>query len=118
MILQEFNFVTALNKDILIQYFRENLRSFIQIQLNTRGRELDFWEKVIEKVVDVKAKALLQKLSGSWEINTKCFYRYKLAKKKADSKKNKSIDISFADISSRKQSSFTYQISSSYLKKD
>ena len=81
MVLQEFDPAATSNKKIMIQYFRKGLGPFIRAQLDARGRELDSWEEAIENVIDIEIKAFLQLLSGTWEINGKCFQGYKPAKK-------------------------------------
>ena len=42
----------------MIQYFRESTRPSIQAQLDVQGRKLDSLEEVVEKAVNVEAKAL------------------------------------------------------------
>ena len=71
-VLREFNSVAAPNDDSLIRYFREGLRPSIRAQLDTRGRELDSWDEVIEKAVDVEAKTSLQLYSRTREMDSKC----------------------------------------------
>ena len=48
------------------------MRPSIQAQLNAQGQNLDFWDEVVEKTVDAKAKASLQLLSKTREIDSKC----------------------------------------------
>ena len=50
----------AFNEDILIWYFWKDLKPSIQIQLDIQSWKLGFWDKVIEKAIDAKAKVLLQ----------------------------------------------------------
>ena len=57
VVLKKFDPTTILNKETLICYFQEGLRISIQAQLDNQGRDLDVWDKVVEKVVNVKAKA-------------------------------------------------------------
>lgn len=57
MVLQEFDPVVALNKDILVRYFQKGLRHTIQAQLEEQSRKLDFWKEAIEKAVNIEAKA-------------------------------------------------------------
>ena len=70
-VLREFDFVAAPNKDTMIGYFQESLRPFIQAQLDVRDRDLDFWDEVVDKTVDVKAKASLQAPSGTREMDSR-----------------------------------------------
>ena len=48
------------------------MRPSIRAQLDTRGRELDSWDEVVEKIVDAEAKASLQLYSRTREMNSKC----------------------------------------------
>lgn len=78
--------------------------------MNAQGKELDFWDKVIEKTVNAKIKILLQPSLGTWEIDVKCLQGYKPTKKEdKDSKKNNSADLPPADIFNGKQLFFIYQ---------
>ena len=87
----------------MIWYFRKSLRPSIRTKLDTRGRELNFWEEAIEKVVDAETKALLQPPSSTQKIDAKCFPGYRPVKKEdKDSRKNKSVDILSIDIPSGK----------------
>ncbi len=43
---------------------------------------LDVWDKVVEKAVNIEAKANLQPLSGTKEIDFRCSKRYKPSVKK------------------------------------
>ena len=71
-ILREFDSVAAPNDDSLIRYFREGLRPSIRAQLDARGRDLDSWDEVVEKIVDAEAKASLQLYSRTREMDSKC----------------------------------------------
>ena len=50
----------ALNKEVLIWYFREGLRLFIQAQIDSWHQELDSWNKVLDKAIKAESKATLQ----------------------------------------------------------
>lgn len=103
----------------MIQYFWEILRRFIRAQLDARGRELDFWEEVVEKAFNAEVKTLLQLSSSTHKIDSRCPQGNKSAKnKEKDSEKIKSTDSTFADTPSRKNSSFTQQTSSAQPKKN
>ena len=69
-VLRKFDFVAAPNKDTMIWYFQEGLRSSIRAQLDIRDRDLDSWDEVVDKTVDAKAKASLQAPSGTREIDS------------------------------------------------
>ena len=57
MVLQEFDFTTASNKKVLIYYFYNGLRPFIQAQIQKQGCNLNILEKVIKKAINIEAKA-------------------------------------------------------------
>ncbi len=57
IILKEFNPAMAPNNNTLIRYFWEELYLSIWAQLDNRGQDLDVWEVVVEKVINVEAKA-------------------------------------------------------------
>lgn len=59
VVLQEFDPTVSLNKEIMIWYFQEGLKPSIQVQLDAQSRELDFWEEIIEKAVNVEVETLL-----------------------------------------------------------
>ena len=94
-VLREFDSVAAPNKDTMIRYFREGLRPSIRAQLDVRDRDLDSWDKVVDKTVDVKAKASLQAPSGTRKIDSQCPQGQRPTKKEdkdsRDYEKNKSF---------------------------
>lgn len=55
-ILKKFDDITAPTNNLLIRYFRNGLRSSIYTQLDKRDRDLDDWQAVIERAVDIEAK--------------------------------------------------------------
>ena len=85
----------------MIRYLWESLRPSIRAQLDTRGRDLDSWEKAVEKAVNAEAKALLQLSSSTCKMDWR-YPRGNRAVKKEDSRRTKSIDTSSADVSSGK----------------
>ena len=93
-VLREFDSVAAPNKDTMIRYFREGLRPSIRAQLDIKDRELDFWDEVVDKTVDAEAKASLQALSGTREMDSRYPRGQRLTKKEdkdsRDYEKNKS----------------------------
>ena len=117
VVLQEFDFATTPNKEIMIRYFREGLRPSIRAQLDTRGRDLDFWEEAVEKAVNAETKALLQSLASTRDMDSRCSRRNRPAKREEKHSKNKSTDFTPANISSKKQSSSTQQTSSPHPNK-
>lgn len=72
MVLKEFDSIATLNKKILIWYFWDSLYFSIRAQLNERRRDLNTWDKVIKKAIDVKAKASQQLSSDIQEIVAQC----------------------------------------------
>ncbi len=71
-VLKEFDPSNAPNETTLIHYFREGLRPSIRAQLDDRGRDLDGFEEVVEKVDDVEAKANLQPPFYVRNIDARC----------------------------------------------
>ena len=58
-VLREFDLATIPNEEIMIRYFWECLKPSVRAQLDTWGRDLDFWEEDVKKTVNAEAKALL-----------------------------------------------------------
>ncbi len=81
-VLKKFDPFAITNKEILICYLWEGLHSSIWAQLDNQGRNLDGWDKVVEKAVSVEAKANLQPPSGTREIDSKYLKGYKPSIKK------------------------------------
>ena len=80
--------------------------------MDAQSRELDLWDKAIEKIVDAETKTLLQVFSDTREIDVKCLQGYKLAKKEdKDSGNNKSNNSLHTNVSREKylQQSFIHQ---------
>lgn len=59
-ILLEFDADAASNESYLIRFFRDGLKPSIKVWMDQRGRELDSWDELVEKAIDVEAKASLQ----------------------------------------------------------
>lgn len=59
VVLKEFDPTTTPNKKTLICYLHRRLGLFIQIQLDNWRRDLDLWEEIIEKAVNVETKTNL-----------------------------------------------------------
>ena len=102
----------------MIQYFRKSLKPFVQAQLDARGRDLDSWKEVVKKTVNTKAKTMLQSSFSTRDMDSKCPQRNRKKDKKDSGGKNKSINSTFADTFSGKQSSSTQQTSFANPKKD
>lgn len=56
----------------IIEYFGEGLKALLKVEIEQRGQQLDSFDKMIEKVVAVKAKAALRSRSYSYKINQYC----------------------------------------------
>ena len=104
----------------MIQCFLEGLKPSVRAQMDTQSRDLNSWKEAMEKIVNAKAKAMLQSSFSTRNMDSRCPRENKPAKKeeKNSSGKNKSTDSFFTDTSSRKQSSSTQQTSSANPKKD
>ena len=119
-VLREFDPAAAPNEEIMIRCFREGLRPSIRAQLDVRGRDLDSWEEAVEKAVNTEAKASLQSPASTRDIDSRCLWGNRPAKReeKDSDGKNKSIDSTPADTSSGKQLFSARQTSSTKPKKD
>ena len=117
-VLREFDPTATPNRETIIRYFRKGLRPSVRAQLDTRGRNQDYWEEAVKKAVNAEAKALLQSFSSICDMDSRCPRGNRPVRKeeKDSGGKNKSTDSLSADTSSRKQSSSTQQTSSA--KKD
>ncbi len=71
-VLKKFDPTGTPNETTLIRYFWEGLRLFIRAQLAHQRRDLDVWEKVVEKVDVIEAKANLQPPFYIREIDSRC----------------------------------------------
>ena len=109
--MKEFNLVAILNEETLIHYFRDGLSPFIQAQVDNWGQNLDAWEEVVEKAVNIEGKASLNPHSMIREIDSRCPKEHRPSVKKdkddayweyydeafKDKKKAKSHLLSFAN---------------------
>ena len=87
-VFREFNSVVAPNKDTMIWYFQEGLRPSIQAQLDVKDQDLDFWDEVVDKTVDVEAKTNLQAPSRTREMDSWCPQGQRPTKKDDKDSKN------------------------------
>ena len=71
-VFKEFDLAAAPTEEVLICYFCDGLRPSIRAQTDKRGRDLDTWEEVIKKAIDVEAKAARQPQSLMKEIDNCC----------------------------------------------
>ena len=76
--------------------------------MDAQNREIDSWEKAIEKAIIAEAKALLQSFSSTCKIDSKCLQGNRPAKKEEkDFGKTKSTNTSFTDVFSSKHQHFS-----------
>ena len=76
-VFREFDSTAAPSEESLIRYFWEYLRLSIWAQLDNWQWDLDTWDKVVEKAIDIKAKASLQPHFGTREIDSRYAKRYR-----------------------------------------
>ena len=97
----------------MIWCFLEGLKLSVRAQLDTRGRDLVSWEKAVEKAINAEVKAMLQSSSNTRNIDSRCLWKNRPAKKEEKNSvgKNKSINSPSADTSNGKKSSSTQQTS-------
>ena len=93
----------------MIRFFLEGLKPSLRAQIDTRSRDLDSWEEVVEKAVNAEAKVILQSFSITRDIDSRWPRRNRpIRKEEKDSGgKNKSTNSAPADTSSGKQTSST-----------
>ena len=79
----------------MIKYFWKSLWPSIQAELDLRDRDLDSWDKVVDKIVDAETKASLQASFGTRKMDSQCPRGQHLTKKDGknfrDFEKNKSF---------------------------
>lgn len=68
-ILIEFDLDSALEEGAIIRYFREGLKFLVRVEMEQYDWNLNIFEKIVEKVLDVEAKAILSSYSYIYEIN-------------------------------------------------
>ncbi len=97
--LKEFNPTATPNKETLICYFQESLCPSIWAQLDNQTRDLDVWNKIVEKVFDAEAKAGLQPSFGTKEIDFRYlkWYRSSVKKNKDDTYRGQCNEASNRD---------------------
>lgn len=71
--LKEFDPLAAPNEEVLIRCFREGLRPSIQAQMDSRHRELDSWDEVLDKAIEAESKAALQSATSIREMDARCW---------------------------------------------
>ena len=71
-ILIEFDSKWAPKEGTMIWYFRKVLRLSVIVEMEQRGRELDSFEELVEKVVDAEAKAALRPCSYARKTDQHC----------------------------------------------
>ena len=54
--LKDFNLPASFNKEVLIWYFRNSLRPFIQAQTDKQGWNPNTWKEASEKTINAETK--------------------------------------------------------------
>lgn len=81
-ILKKFDGIVALTDNLLIWYFWNGLRSSIYAQLDEKYDDLDDWQVIAQRPVDIKAKTAQQALSFVQKSDMHCYYVYRPLKQK------------------------------------
>ena len=71
-LLIEFDADGAPKESDLIRIFRQGLKPSIKAQMEQRRKELDDWDKILEKAINAEAKANLQPPSMLREMDQRC----------------------------------------------
>ena len=90
--LKKSNPTAALNKEVLICYFRDSLRLSIWAQSDKRDRDLDTWEEAIKKAINEKAKTAYQPQFLMKKIYNRYFCGHQLSKTDEPGKEQKDSD--------------------------
>lgn len=56
----------------MIKFFQEGLKPSIKAHMEQHGQDLDSWDKLVKKAVDVKAKTSLQPTSFIRKMDQRC----------------------------------------------
>ena len=59
-VFKKFDPLVTPTEEVLICYFRDGLRLFIQAQTDEQGQDLDTWKEAIKKAINAEAKAACQ----------------------------------------------------------
>ena len=73
-ILTEFDSIGAPTETTIIQYFREGLKPPIKAKIDPCDRELDSFEELVEKAIEVEAKAALRPGFYARETDHRCLW--------------------------------------------
>lgn len=65
----EFDVDRALDKLIMIWYFREGLKLLIKVKIEQQNRTSTHFKEIVQKAVNVEAKADLQSSIMVWDAN-------------------------------------------------
>ena len=66
-----FDFTTTLNEEIMIRCYLKDLKSSVRAKIDARDRDLESWEKAVEKAVNTKTKAMFQSSSNICDMDSK-----------------------------------------------
>lgn len=99
-VFKKFDFVAALDENLLIYYFCKGLRPFICAQFDEKDHNLDNWNHMIKEIINGKTKVYYQPLSFTFKNNARYFYGYcpnkgKKSKVSRDSDKATKTPLSF-----------------------
>ena len=104
-ILIEFDPECAPEEGTMIWYFREGLRPSVRVKMEQRGRELNSFEELVEKTVDVEAKAALRLRSYARKTNQYCLWGNRPSAAKASTQGQPMKDSRVEEPKSRPQKS-------------
>lgn len=54
--MKEFNVIVTPSEVFLIWYFQDGLEASIYVQINKWDKDFKYWQKVIERAIDVEAR--------------------------------------------------------------
>ena len=97
MVFKKFDLTAIPNKKVLISYFCNGLKFFIQAQIHKQGRKLDSWKKSIKKTINAIAIAacypwfLMRDMNNWYSKKNQPAMTKELIKQWKDFEKNKSF---------------------------
>ena len=71
-ILLKYDSVGVLTKLTMLRYFRESLKSSVLAELEYWDLELESFDQMVKKIVDIKAKLALRPPSSTKKIDQNC----------------------------------------------
>lgn len=70
--LNKFKLIATSNKDVIIQYFQDELRLLIRTQLDKQGHNHNNYNTAIQKAIDAETKTSCQPFLGIYRVDTCC----------------------------------------------